>query len=128
MTDLELLQYVDSYFARHLDSGYWSSLADDTREASVAMALSDVLAEMQVAEANADNPPMLKAVAEQAVYLARNYSDLTENKIVTGEGVEGISTNYTLLNKNAGLSHRAAAFIQQARTYRICGPVRFGRG
>jgi hypothetical protein len=128
MTDLELLQYVDGYFNTHLDKTFWTGLTEEMRMSSIAMAQSDILAELNADELDSTNIPSLKAVAEQAVYLARNYENLNENKIATSENIEGISTGYTLIGNKPGISHRAVSFIKQAKKANLSRFTSFSRG
>ena len=131
MNDLELLQYADEYFANHLDKGFWSGLGDDVKGGALAMALSDILAQVNglTPDAIASGSAAAKAVAEQAVFLARNYSSLSEGKVVTSEGVEGVSSGSTLLDGMAlGLSFRALPFIKQAKRAFLSNSVRLSRG
>ena len=131
MNDLELLQYADEYFARHLDKGFWSALSDDIKGGALAMALSDVTAQINGLSLNSISPgsAAAKAVAEQAVFLARNYDSISEGKTVTSEGAEGVSAGYSLLNGTAsGISFRAMPFIKQARCAFLSNSVRLSRG
>eukprot|EP00831_Metopus_contortus_P078330 TRINITY_DN7555_c0_g1_i4.p1 TRINITY_DN7555_c0_g1~~TRINITY_DN7555_c0_g1_i4.p1 ORF type:complete len:698 (-),score=105.19 TRINITY_DN7555_c0_g1_i4:951-3044(-) len=131
MTNLELLQYVDEYFANHLDKGYWSGLSDDFKGGAVAMALSDVLAQVSglTPDKITSGSAAGKAVAEQAVFLARNYNSLSEGKVVTSEGAEGVSGGYTLLEgATSGISFRAMPFIRQAKRAVSGNSVRLSRG
>ena len=63
------------------------------------------------------------------MFLARNYENQTENKITTGESISGaMSEDFDLIANEAGISHRAEKFIEQARKAVLSGPVRLGRG
>lgn len=130
MTDAELETEVDAYLESHLDSAYWSGLASDVKTGAVSMALNDVLAELSGVTLQNLKPGSfaVKAIAEQAVFLARNYSEMSEGKVVTGESVDGISNSYTLIGDKAGLSFRAAAFIKKAKAAFIGCSVRVTRG
>lgn len=130
MTREELTTFVDEYLADHLDKSFWQGLDAEKRSASVSMALVDVLAELP--GLSLDAMPVsgfaARAVAEQAVFLARNYENINEGKVVTGEGVAGISTSYTMIGDSAGLSFRAISFIRQAKRSILGGTVRVSRG
>lgn len=131
MTDLELSQYVDEYFTSHLDSSYWSGLAAGTKTGAVAMALSDILAQINglTLENILSGSAAAKAVAEQAVFLARNYENLSEGKVVTSQSAEGVSDSATLLEGTSiGISFRALPFIKQAKRLFFGNSVRISRG
>lgn len=130
MTREELIQAVDTYFLTHLDKSFWAGLASDSREAAVSMALDDILSELPgvTLEGMKTGSFAFKAVAEQAVYLARNYESLSEGKVITGEGAEGVNASYTLINANAGISFRAAAYIQRAKSAITGGSLHISRG
>lgn len=131
MTNEELSQYVDEYFASHLDSSYWSGLAAGSKTGAVAMALSDVLAQVNGLELAkiTSGSAAAKAVAEQAVFLARNYESLSEGKVVTSDGAEGVSSSFTLLNGMAlGISFRALPLIKQAKRAILSDSMRLSRG
>lgn len=121
---------VDKYFQTHLDAGYWNGLGADIRQSAVVMAVSDICAVVTglKLEAITENSPDLKAIAEQAVYLSRNYETISEGKVVTSESVEGLSTGYSLIGNSYGISPRASVFINQAKQL-ICGrSLRIVRG
>lgn len=127
MTSDELIASVDAYFEVHLDSAYWVGLTSDVRSAAVTMALSDILAElpwMTLDDILSGSYPA-KAIAEQAVFLARNYESLIENKVVSSEGIDGISTSYSLIGNNPGMSYRASMYVKKARR---SIPARIQRG
>ena len=130
MTHCELLAAVDSYFLTHLDSEFWSNISKESKAGAVNMAFDDVLSELPGVLPSEIKPGSFafKAVAEQAVYLARNYESLQEGKVVTSESVEGISNSYTLISDKIGLSFRASAFINKAKSIINGGSVRVARG
>lgn len=130
MTREELTTFVDEYLADHLDKSFWQGLDAEKRSASVSMALVDVLAELPGLSLDAMQVSgfAARAVAEQAVFLARNYESINEGKVVTGEGVAGISTSYTMIGDSPGLSFRAISFIKQAKRSILGGTVRISRG
>ena len=130
MTDTELSAAVDAYFEKHLDSEYWSGLDDEVKAGAVSMALFDVQSEipgLTLAAVKAGSFA-LYAIAEQAVFLARNYENMTEGKVVTSEGLEGISQGYTLISEKVGISFRAVAFIKRAKSAISGASVRISRG
>ena len=116
MTMQELETSVDEYFNFHLDKTFWIGLSSEKRSASVGMALSDVLAMIDglVLDKIVSGSMVFKAIAEQAVFLARNYELLVEGKVVTSEGVEGISTGYTLIGDMV-VSYRAVPYIIKSK-------------
>jgi hypothetical protein len=126
----ELITEVDSYFNTHLDSSFWKALPVESRQAAVSMALDDVLSELPGATLRkmCSGSYTFKAVAEQAVFLARNYESMTEGKVVTSESVEGLSTGYTLISDKFGIGNRAASFINRAKTLTNGGFMRIVRG
>jgi hypothetical protein len=130
MTESELLSAVDGYFSAHLDSGYWLSVNEDTRAAACAMAANDVLSALPGADLARVKPGSyaLKAIAEQSVYLARHYETIADGKVLTSEGVEGISASYTLIGSTFGLSSRAQTFIKRAVREEMGGTARLTRG
>lgn len=130
MTGAELMTEVNTYLASHLDASYWSSLTSSVKTGAVTMALNDVQAELSGMTLGTlkSESFAVKAIAEQAVFLARNYSDMTEGKVVTGESVEGISNSYTLISDKAGISFRAAAFIKKAKSAITGCSVHISRG
>lgn len=129
MTEAELLDAVNAYLAKHLDAEFWAGIFETEQAAAVNMALEDVLSQIPglTLAAMKAGTFAVSAVAEQAVYLARNYENMTEGKIVTGEGLDGISNTYTLIG-SPGLSFRAAAFIKRAKSAISGGTVAIGRG
>ena len=129
MTEAELLAAVDAYLAKHLDAEFWDGVSETERAAAVNMALEDVLAQIPglTLAAMKAGTFAVSAVAEQAVYLMRNYANLTEGKVVTGESIEGISNTYALIG-SPGLSFRAAAFIKRAKSLISGASVHISRG
>ena len=130
MTIEELIAAVNLYFTTHLDSDFWNRLSNESKTGAVTMAKDDVLAELsgvKLEDIDA-NSYALMAIAEQAVYLARNYEALNEGKVLTGESIDGISESYTLISSRAGLSFRAEAFIKHAKSAALGATVRVSRG
>lgn len=126
----EIRTAVDSYFQTHLDFAYWNTLEDDMRTAAVTMAVSDICSVIPGLTINAitETSAALKAVAEQAVYLTRNYETISEGKVATSESVEGLSTGYSLIGGSFGISPRAEMFISQTKRLLTGGTVRITRG
>lgn len=132
MTDAELRDAVDSYFANHLDAAYWSSLTASQKSGAVAMGKGDVFALLPASKTldgvTDATDPIVCGIAEQAVYLVRNYEEIASGKVVTSEAVSGLSQGYTLINAGSyGMSARAMAFVEQARKS-IGGTVPLLRG
>ena len=121
---------VDEYFQTHLDFAYWNTLSADMRLASVTMAVSDICSAVPNLTLNAivSGSPALKAIAEQAVYLSRNYETISEGKVATSESVEGLSAGYALIGSSFGISPRAEMFIIQAKRLLTGRTVRITRG
>ena len=129
MTLSEVNSDVDSYFTAHLDSAYWGGLDAEKKLGAVAMALDDILSILNVTlERITPDSAAVKAVAEQAVYLSRNYESIADGKVATSESVEGISTGYTLIGSSFGISPRAETFIKQSKREFFGGCVRVMRG
>ncbi len=117
MTPAELATAVDTYFTTHLDSAYWAALTAATKTSAVTMATNDVLSLVPRLESLDDveaDSYAFKAIAEQAVFLARNYGNITEGKIVTSESVSGLSVGYTIIG-NAIVASRAEQYIKMAK-------------
>ena len=136
MTDAELLTTVTAIMSNHLDKTYWTGLDSDTKVAAVEMAKGDVLARLPgqtlaaINNETAQGNPVVLAMAEQAVYLARNYGQQVNGKVVTSEAVEGLSVGYTIIGKaeTLGFSARAEAYLQQAIRANRARGIRFTRG
>ena len=130
MTAEELAAEVDGYLRNHLDATFWNGIAPESKQAAVSMALNDVLSELPGATLRkmCSGSYTFKAVAEQAIFLARNYESMTEGKVVTSESVEGLSTGYTLISDKFGIAPRAASFIKRAKTLTNGGFMRISRG
>ena len=131
MTQEELITAVDGYFDRHLDKAYWHSLPEETRAGAVVMAYNDVAG--QIAGLSMDkitsDAVVINAIAEQAVFLVRNYDSIAEGKITTSESTEGVSAGYTLLGSvSFGIAPRASNLIQYAKRLYCANSVRVARG
>lgn len=129
MTLEEINIAVDDYFTVHLDSAFWNGLEPEKKLGAVAMALDEVLSILNVKlKRITPDCAAIKATAEQAVYLVRNYDSIAEGKVTTSESVEGISAGYTLIGNNYGISPRAETFIKQSKREFFGGCVRVMRG
>ncbi|MBO4620363.1 MAG: hypothetical protein J5654_09670 [Victivallales bacterium] len=134
MTDAEILTAVNAIFDTHLDGEYWAGLENTRKTAAVKTATLDILARVAwlSQEDIAANSPALYAIAEQAVYLSRNYADQTSGKVITSESVEGLSVGYTLVGGTSkwgiGLSPRAEAYLNQLSKSRFKGGIYLTRG
>ena len=130
MTPEELAAAVDTYFEGHLGAAFWGGLTSASKTGAVTMACNDVLGELpgvSLDDLTADGYAV-KAIAEQAVYLAQNYDSMTEGKVTTSESVDGISEGYTLIGSRIGFSFRAEAFLKRAKSALIGGSLRVSRG
>ena len=132
MTGAEITEAVNAVMAAHLDAAFWAGQESARTAAAVNMATGDVLAKLPGLTADKITDatgPVICAIAEQSVYLLRNYDAQTEGKVVTGEGVQGLSVSYTLIGDaaNVGLAPRAATYLQQAKRQAM-GKLRFSRG
>lgn len=129
MTLEEINIAVDDYFAVHLDAAFWNGLEPEKKLGAVAMAANDILSILNIPiDIISGGSSAIKAIAEQSVYLARNYESMSEGKVATSESVEGISAGYTLIGNNYGISPRAETFIKQAKREFFGGCVRVMRG
>lgn len=134
MTDAEILEQLNEIFASHLDADYWASQTDGRKAAAAKTATMDILARVPwLAQDDIEaGSAALYAIAEQAVYLSRNYSEQTGGKVITSESVEGLSVGYTLVGGagkwGLGLSPRAEAYLEQLQKSRKTIGIRFSRG
>ena len=133
MTGAEIAEAVNAAMAAHLDAAFWARQESARTAAAVNMATGDVLAKLPGLTADKITDatgPVICAIAEQSVYLLRNYDAQTEGKVVTSEGVEGLSVGYTLIGDagNVGFAPRAMTFIMQAKQALRGKKMRFNRG
>lgn len=134
MNDSEILESLDEIFQTHLDSDFWAGLEKSKKEACAKTATMDILARApwMTEDDIGDYPVSLYAIAEQAVWLARNYSEQTGGKIVTSESVEGLSVGYTLVGGaskwGVGIAPRAEAYLDRLQKGRKAAGIRFTRG
>ena len=134
MTPEEMAAAVTAVLAEGLDAAFWQGQTATTKTAAINMATKDIFARlggMRLADVPSTDTggPVVCAVAEQAVYLVRTHDEQADGKVITGEGVQGLSISYTLIGdaKNVGLAPRAATFLQQAKRQAM-GNMRFSRG
>jgi len=120
-----LNDFATLYFNAHLDKVFWTGLASDAQAAALAMAENDVGALLEIGIDPACDAAM-KAKCEQAVYLARNYVKQNQGKIVTGQGIEGVTQNFTVIG-TPGIAPRAQFFISLAKKV-TPRTIRIGRG
>lgn len=137
MTCGELETAVDAYFQKHLDASFWAGLSPEQRAGALAMAVSDILGLIPGSSLDSLEPGSLlfKAIAEQAVFLARNYGTMTDGRLVSSQTIDGVSETYVQLNSSsassryAGLSFRAVAFLKALQAASGSGgTVRVARG
>lgn len=133
MTFAELTGVIDDILRNSLDAAYWAAVAGPTQNAAINMATKDILARLPGVRLDdvpsSTDGPVVNAIAEQTVYLLRTHDEQAEGKVVTGEGVQGLSVSYTLIGDaaNVGLAPRAATYLQQAKRQAM-GKLRFSRG
>ena len=139
MTYEELQTVVGGILAAHLDAAYWNALDSTSKTAALKMARNDIFAELpsitlaDIPVAGADENPVCLAIAEQAVYLARNYASDTAQggKVVASESVDGLSMSYAVsANSNTEgfeISPRAWKYIAKAKKKNLAD-IRFTRG
>ena len=131
MNKVELETAIDEYFSNHLDKTYWEELTTDKRSSAIAMAFGDIgamVTGLTIDKIPSADSPTVKAVAEQAVFLARHYETIADGKIATSESVEGVSAGYTLIGSSFVISPRAEALIKQAKREIMGNSVRLQRG
>lgn len=131
MNKVELELAIDSYFSNHLDNVYWVSLLPEKRAGAISMAFGDIgaiVTGLTIDKIPSADSAIVKAVAEQAVFLARHYETIADGKVTTSESIEGISTGYSLIGSFFSLSPRAETFIKQAKREITGNSVRLSRG
>jgi len=135
MTDSELKNAVFSAISAGLDAEFW---ADNALKQTAAYnsAKNDVFARVSGLSLDAITPgiqtPVVMAIAEQALYLLRNYAEQSTGQAVASESVDGLAVAYGVINKSDGiLSPRALAYLDNIKTEMkraaISG-IRFNRG
>lgn len=127
MNFIELRQKVDDYLTSHMDATFWHSRSEAEKTAALSMSKNLVCAELRWTAVDDSIPEAIYAIAEQAVYLTRNYDAMREGKIVTSEGVGDLSVGYTLL-ADSGWSMFAQMFLAQAKKATAPALIRIGRG
>ena len=134
MTKQELFTAVSAVIAAGLDADYWTEQLAK-QQAAFNTALGDILARLpgvKVDDLTADNTNVLYAIAEQSVYLLRNYGSQTSGTAVTSESVDGLAVAYGVIGKSDGIiSPRAMAYLDAAIAEIRAGKaanVRFVRG
>lgn len=131
MTLDDMIDAVSDMIDSGLDADFWYTVSSTTKTAAITTATKDIfarLAGMKLSDVTDTEGPIVCAIAEQAVYLVRTHDEQAEGKVVTGEGVQGLSVSYTLIGDHStGLSHRAAVYLKQAKRQAM-GRMRFSRG
>lgn len=128
MNDTEISTAVETYFSNHLDATYWAGLSSDVKAQAVSMAKSDVAAELPASfrfdtlpdpETETVRPSKsdfaVGAIAEQAVFLARNYSSQTNGRVVQSQTLGELSQTFKYLSDGT-LAPRAVNFIKRAKS------------
>lgn len=128
MTDAEISAAVETYFANHLDATYWAGLNSTIKAQVVSMAKSDVAIELPpsfrfdtLPDPETENVRPWKsdftvgAIAEQAVFLARNYSSQTNGRVVQSQTLGELSQTFKYLSDGT-LAPRAVNFIKRAKS------------
>lgn len=137
MTTQEISTAVNTYLAAHLDSAYWAGLEAAKKTAASAMAADEILARLNMDADALDGASgagqlVLKAIAEQALFLSRNYAAQASEKagrVEASETIDGVSFSYAITGKGDSLtlSSRADMFLARARKALLAN-VRFARG
>lgn len=124
-----LVGKIDDYFAYHLDYEYWQNLDNEIKKQAVMMSLNDISSHVGSTQNDIiSNQYGINAIAEQAVYLSRNYGSMTSNKIVTSEGLDGISQSFSIVGESIAISHRADKYIMQLKKFLRPSTIRISRG
>ena len=119
MTDAELKTAVFAAISAGLDAEYWAS-QQSKQDAAYNTAKNDIFARiagLKVADVSADDTNVILAIAEQSLWLLRNYASTTDQvSAILSESVDGISRSYAASaeTQNGTLSPRALAYLQQA--------------
>ena len=137
MTTADLTSAASASLAVHLDAAYWTALAAASKTASLAMAADDVLARLSVSPESIQPGTqaaslIAHAIAEQALYLSRNYASQASapaGRVTAAESIDGVSVSYsqTGSTESIGFSARAELYINRARKA-LLASLRLSRG
>lgn len=133
-TEFDLFTAVSAVLLAGLDADYWSENVTK-QNAAFNTATGDILARLQgvkVDDITENDTNIIYAIAEQSVYLLRNYGDQTTGQAVSSESVDGLAIAYGVMGKSDGIiSPRALAYLEQAiaeNRAKSAAKIRFVRG
>lgn len=118
MTDSELKNAVFSAISAGLDADFW---ADNALKQTAAYnsAKNDLFARVSGLSLDtitaAIQTPVIMAIAEQALYLLRNYEEQASGPGIAAESVDGISITYSGNGGDSIMSPRSLAYIDQIK-------------
>ena len=114
---------VNDYLVLHLQAEFWSSLAENKKNASFKMATDDICAYLGITEIDPARIFQICAVSEQAVFLAEHFSSMNAAAQIKSEKIDGVgSREYQNLSLTS-FSPRALAFLE-----REAGALNISRG
>ncbi|MDD3118131.1 MAG: hypothetical protein PHQ27_03050 [Victivallales bacterium] len=111
---MDIATYAATYLAAHPESDYWNTLAAAARTACLNLAADDIAVRLGRTAPDPESVPQLKAVCEQAVYLARYYEKLNLPFDVTSEEIYQVGKRSFRRNAAPELARRARMFLRQA--------------
>ena len=111
---MDLATFAEEYFAVHPESDYWKGLTVAARAACLKLAEDDIAVRLGRLDPDSAAQPQLKAVCEQAVYLARYYDRLNLPSDITSEEIYQVGKRSFRRNAAPELSRRARMFLRQA--------------
>lgn len=127
MTDTEILAAVNAYFTNHLDHETWAKKNDQEKKNLVSMSKLDVCACIPSLNVeNLEDPEsasyrpckadfFIAAIAEQSIFLARNYAERSTGRVVQSQSIGNLSQTYQYLAGDGELCARANSFVKKLR-------------
>ena len=117
MTRDELFAAVSAVISAGLDADYWTEQLE-RQNAAFNTSAGDIFARLpgvMMDDITANDTNVIHAIAEQAVYLLRNYGQQTTGQAVSSESVDGLAVAYGVIGKSDGIiSPRALAYLDYA--------------
>lgn len=135
MTDSEFFNAVSGVISSGLDADFWLENALK-QHAAYASAKNDIFARvpgLSLDDLTPASTNVICAVAEQAVWLLRNYKEQSSGKKLVSESVDGASSTYADITTGGDgiISPRALAYLDgiKAEMKRAAiANIRFNRG
>lgn len=127
MTDPEIITAVNAYLSNHLDGEYWRAKNETEKGQVIAMAKMEVCAcvpfldveRLEDPESASTRPGkadfFIAAIAEQALFLSRNYAERNQDRVVQSETVGPLSQTFAYLSSNGDLCSRANTFLKRLK-------------